>query len=315
MNVSTAKTSTAAAVTSAPARDGAGTGAGAATDGAAFLQLLLQVSGVTGSQCLPTTASDAPGGASTPADEADPTAPDWVVPFLPPAVNAPIPLDYELPATVPGEGGPVDGLYGPVGAISDDAKPVTPLPMLLDDAGEVADADFTARLADPSRTPPLHGLEQAAASLSRVEATPGGGHAVVRTIPVPVADHRWPERVGHEIRILVDGGVQQATLRLNPEHLGPVEVRIDVVNDRANVVFGASHADTRAALNDAIPKLREMFAGAGLTLGDAGVRQDAPGANPQPLQRAATDGFVDGTEESPGSVITVSHVGLVDAYA
>ncbi len=140
---------------------------------------------------------------------------------------------------------------------------------------------------------------------------------VVHKIDVPVGHPRWAESVGHEVRLLVERGVPSATLKLSPEHLGPVEVRIDLSGDKANVWFGAAHADTRAALTDAIPRLREMFAGAGLTLGDTGVRQDMP-------NRAGTSGNSSGSvfgSENDGIVTEAPAVdrlvrmGLVDAYA
>jgi flagellar hook-length control protein FliK len=156
-------------------------------------------------------------------------------------------------------------------------------------------------------------------SAPRVEAASNGAvHAVVRHIPVPVTDGRWAEHVGHEVRILVERGIQGATLRLSPEHLGPVDVRIDIVNDKANVVFGAAQADTRAALTDAIPKLREMFAGAGLTLGDAGVRQEQPGQFHGSGPRSPGSGpgtFGEDVRDETDVVGRSVRLGLVDAYA
>ncbi len=46
--------------------------------------------------------------------------------------------------------------------------------------------------------------------------------------------------------------------------------------DTTNVWFGAQHADTRAALTEALPKLREMFSASGLALGQAGVSHEMP---------------------------------------
>jgi flagellar hook-length control protein FliK len=93
-------------------------------------------------------------------------------------------------------------------------------------------------------------------------------------------------------------------------------VRIDIVNDKANVVFGATHADTRAALSEAIPRLREMFAGAGLTLGDAGVRQDSAGhfSGSGPHDPRAGTGL-EALDAEPAAVLNVARIGLVDAYA
>jgi flagellar hook-length control protein FliK len=158
----------------------------------------------------------------------------------------------------------------------------------------------------------------AAAAPPRVEATGNGREvAVIRRLETPVGHGRWAESVGHEVRLLVERGVQSATLRLTPEHLGPVEVRIDLVGDKTNVWFGAAHADTRAALTDAIPKLREMFSGAGLMLGDTGVRQDTPGRFGTPGAQPAFGNAADGDAAAPvtASVAVGLNVGLVDAYA
>jgi len=119
--------------------------------------------------------------------------------------------------------------------------------------------------------------------------------------------------VGHEVRLLVERGVSSATLRLAPEHLGPIEIRIDVVEDKANVWFGATHADTRAALADALPRLRDMLAGSGMLLGDAGVRQDTPGGSrDHALQSPSACGQPESVEPER---VHVARIGLVDAYA
>lgn len=158
----------------------------------------------------------------------------------------------------------------------------------------------------------------AAATPPRVEAAGNGREvAIVRKLETPVGHGRWAESVGHEVRLLVERGVQSATLRLTPEHLGPVEVRIDLVGEKTNVWFGAAHADTRAALTDAIPKLREMFSGAGLMLGDTGVRQDTPGRFGSPGAQGSFGNAADGEAVAPvtASVAVGLNVGLVDAYA
>ena len=63
-------------------------------------------------------------------------------------------------------------------------------------------------------------------------------------------------------------------LRL-PEELGPVEVRISVRESDATVTFVAPHADARAALEQAMPRLREMLAAQGLALADSAVFADS----------------------------------------
>ena len=92
-------------------------------------------------------------------------------------------------------------------------------------------------------------------------------------IAVPVHDRMWPQAIAAQLLMLSDQKIQAATLRLSPEHLGPVEIRIDLQDSRVNVSFTAAHVETRAALEQSLPQLREVFAGAGLTLGQATIHQ------------------------------------------
>jgi len=107
--------------------------------------------------------------------------------------------------------------------------------------------------------------------------------------------------------------VQSATLSLSPQHLGPIQVRIDLQQSQINVNFSAAHADTRAALADAMPRLREMLAAGGLSLGQANVQQQSTGNGstaPPPSPRMHTsDETVD-----PVAVGATRALGLVDEY-
>jgi flagellar hook-length control protein FliK len=98
-------------------------------------------------------------------------------------------------------------------------------------------------------------------------------HAALRE---PVGTARWADELGNRLVLMSVRGQQQGSLTLMPEHLGPVEVQISMNRDTANVWFGAAHADTRAALAEAMPRLRELLASSGLSLGQSGVSEQAP---------------------------------------
>jgi flagellar hook-length control protein FliK len=91
-----------------------------------------------------------------------------------------------------------------------------------------------------------------------------------------VGSPRWANELGSRLVMMSVRGQQEGSLSLTPEHLGPLEVRISVSQDTTNIWFGAQHADTRAALTDALPRLREMLAASGLALGHAGVSHEMP---------------------------------------
>jgi flagellar hook-length control protein FliK len=89
----------------------------------------------------------------------------------------------------------------------------------------------------------------------------------------PLSDRQaMAQNLGDRLLMMADKGLQSATLRLQPEHLGHMEIRIRVNDDgSAQVVFSAPHAHTRDALENAIPRLRELFADQGLSLTQASV--------------------------------------------
>lgn len=89
----------------------------------------------------------------------------------------------------------------------------------------------------------------------------------------PTGDREaWAQGLGERLLMMADRGLQSATLRLQPEHLGPMEIRISVQDDgSAQVLFSAHHGQTRDALEGAIPRLRELFAEQGLSLTQANV--------------------------------------------
>jgi flagellar hook-length control protein FliK len=107
--------------------------------------------------------------------------------------------------------------------------------------------------------------------------------------------------------------VQSATLRLSPEHLGPIQVRIELQQSQINVNFSAAHAETRAALTDAVPRLRDMLAAGGLSLGQANVQQQSTGSGsaPPPAPRGMSDAL---ETVDPVAVGVTRALGLVDEY-
>ena len=135
----------------------------------------------------------------------------------------------------------------------------------------------------------------------------------------PVGSTAFNDEVGGKVTWMANQGVQSASLQVTPEHMGPVEVRISMQNGATSVAFSANHADTRAALEQALPRLREMFATQGLTLSDASVSQQSPRGQSQ-KQAVAAIGAIGGAsteDNSTSSITTVSsaRLGLVDTYA
>lgn len=180
--------------------------------------------------------------------------------------------------------------------------------------------------SDPPTTPapvvdrsnPATTAFQAQMSVSSHFQHPGAAQVPASKVDAPVGTAAFHDELGGKITWMASQGMQSASLQLSPEHLGPVDVRISVQDGSATVSFNAMHADTRAALEQALPRLREMFATHGLTLTDASVSQQSPRgqAQKQPVVAVNSVGRVSDEPNSAGPTSVASvRLGLVDTYA
>jgi flagellar hook-length control protein FliK len=124
----------------------------------------------------------------------------------------------------------------------------------------------------PMSSTPLLTAATSASPLLTSTTTPSSS---VQTISLPIQptiqNPAWTKVMSSRVVYLAKEGIQQAELRMTPANLGPVEVRLQLHNEQANVTFLAQHSATRDALEQALPKLRESFAEAGIELGQAEV--------------------------------------------
>lgn len=89
----------------------------------------------------------------------------------------------------------------------------------------------------------------------------------------PLNDPAWNKELGEKLIWMHKQAVPSAELRLNPEHLGPISIRVDVQGDQANIAFTTHHLAVKEAIEAALPKLREMLQGQQLNLADVNVSQ------------------------------------------
>lgn len=134
------------------------------------------------------------------------------------------------------------------------------------------------------------------------------------------------EALSERIMMMRTKNLQVAEIKLDPQELGALEVRVKIVNDVASVQFHSPNPGVREALESQIVKLREMMDGAGLNLGDVDVSE-------QSLSDASEEMFADQSSENASSAIgsengdiesidgtttiaqTKESIGLVDYFA
>jgi len=163
------------------------------------------------------------------------------------------------------------------------------------------------------------------AALDAAQAT-----AAADQLSAQVGTEAWENQVGQKVVYMVGSEEQTASLTLNPPDLGPMQVVLSVSNDQASVTFSSNQQEVRQALENALPRLREMMSESGIALGNASVndgdqgqarQQDGSPRGGRGIGRARGIASVDeasGTDAAPRTVtrsLPLGESGMVDTFA
>jgi flagellar hook-length control protein FliK len=152
---------------------------------------------------------------------------------------------------------------------------------------------FERALASPASTPPSPQAAGAASEAGLLHASAASAWAAAApqpaqpnnvayiNVPATVGTPAFAEDFSQRVVLLTRGKVHSAELSLTPAELGPVSVSIEVRGTEATLVFGSAHAATRAAIEEALPRLREMLSAQGLELTDARVGTQTGDGSPR----------------------------------
>ena len=179
-----------------------------------------------------------------------------------------------------------------------DASRDTALRVAADARLQLASGDTRAARLDSPAATTAHdrGVDALTASLGVGAASRGADPAAATTaapalaLATPVDAPDFASALGVRVSVLVQDGVQQAELHLNPAETGPVSIHISLDGTAARVDFGADVAATRAAIERGLPELASALRDAGFTLAGGGVSQHAGGRAQRRRRRQALDG-------------------------
>jgi flagellar hook-length control protein FliK len=185
-----------------------------------------------------------------------------------------------------------------------------------------ADASSTAAASAASAsTAAAAGLTAATqlSSAAHLASQQQGPAPSAMSLSSPVGTSAWTDELGTKVTWMAHQGIESASLQLSPEHLGPLQVNISVHDGQASVWFGAAQPDTRTALQQSLPHLRQLFASQGLSLADAGVSREPPRGQSQ-QQSARSAPSISGVasvslERVDTRVSSIGGLGLLDTYA
>ncbi len=247
----------------------------------------------------------------------------------------------EITPVVGGKDLPAGGKYSPAAA----GRPALNADQLTTERqvaqqSTATNVDFSMALeGTQGARPGSAGTETAAATIrdlagplpgTQANGTPRGGATIsgggaeqfaMRSAP---GESGWAEELNGRINWLHRNGLQRAEIQLHPAELGTLEISISTDKDLASVVFHSPNRAARELIEAELPRLREMFAQAGIELGQSDVSGESLAQNKANEQGDAHEqawaGSADGDDSAAGETENVTDTdlsepsGLIDYY-
>jgi len=197
----------------------------------------------------------------------------------------------ELSRSLPPPGSPPlasatrPGAQGVYPGSDERGAPISTVPLSLISEGKAAKfavADFVAQaFAQNQGKRPEQPLSPASnlATLAPASQAPNAAAGIAQEaslgLQTALRDPSWGTDFGQKLLWFAANDKQLAQLTLNPPQLGAVEITLKIDKDGANAHFVSANADVRGAIETALPRLREMFASAGIDLGQVSVGSES----------------------------------------
>jgi flagellar hook-length control protein FliK len=232
----------------------------------------------------------------------------------------------------PAVGTAVEGASSPVGVPAIAAAAADPAAVAAAAAG--ANAELVTTLVNPAGAG-KHALGGTGDALSGTagNGVAGGAQLSVNAssttdaAPTPtlkvaagVDTPEFGQGVADRVTWMVDNSLNGAKLQVNPPQLGPIEVRIAVQGDQAQVWLTAHSTVTRDALESSAPKLREMLGSQGfgqvsVDISQRSFQDRSPQPSPYEWTPSAKSAESTTAVQSIAGASTRTASGALDAYA
>ena len=207
-----------------------------------------------------------------------------------------------------------------------------PVPVPVSSPAAVAGAQAVSALANIG---PADKHSRAGAGDSSLPDTGGGGvaqlsantTAATDATPTPtlkvspaVDTPEFAQGLADRVSLMVGSNLTSAKLQVNPPQLGPIDVRISVQGDQAQVSLTAHSAVTRDALESSSSKLREMlgaqgFAQVSVDISQRSFQERSTYAQPYDWTPSAAGGASTSAVSSAAASMPRASSGVLDAYA
>ncbi|MEM1187742.1 MAG: flagellar hook-length control protein FliK [Pseudomonadota bacterium] len=137
----------------------------------------------------------------------------------------------------------------------------------------------------------------------------------------PPEDPEFAGELTTRMKVLVRDGVREARINLHPAELGRLQVTVSTEGDQARISFMAETSAARDAIEQSLPRLRDMLEQNGLQLAQSDVGQQGlaqgrrdDGGEAGPLAATGSGAGDDEAQDGPDSRASVSGSSRIDTY-
>lgn len=191
-------------------------------------------------------------------------------------------------------------------------------------AGEKIDTSSSSIIDKPSGSsaPPVTSQTQSLTQPSAAQKTVTEGQNLMMPQHIKMNTPAWNNALGERAIMVAAQSGRVAEIQLDPPELGSLNIRVQVNNDQVSLNFTSPHAHVRDAVEQSLPRLREMFAEQGLALQDSSVSDHSSDQQREHLAQQegdsaqyGSDGEVNLDAENSEQSGNMRSVSMVDYYA
>ena len=134
---------------------------------------------------------------------------------------------------------------------------------------------------EPELVTAVNGQNLPAASTPQVEKQT----TLDLNLPMPMDIAKWQTALNEKISLICRQGIQNAEIKLHPEELGSLHIKLAIIDDKMNLHMAVAHNMVKNVLESALPQLRASLEEHGITLqqtdiSDSSMMNDSKQSSP-----------------------------------
>ncbi|MCL9781887.1 flagellar hook-length control protein FliK [Vibrio sp. S4M6] len=118
--------------------------------------------------------------------------------------------------------------------------------------------------------------------------------------PLQLTRDNVSDQMAEKVHMMMSKNLKNIDIRLDPPELGRLQIRLHMNGEGAGVHFTVANHQARDAIEQSLPRLREMLSQQGVQLGDTSVQQQSAGQQ-QRYTASSEGGFSQGIEGNGGA--------------